>query len=229
MPKTIENFGRNVRFTPKAVFKPRTEAELLALLNEHRHLGRSIRVLGAKYSWSEVVACNDVLIDLRDLDHGVRVHREPGGEAWAEIGASGQVKQVLRELDRQGGYTLPAYGILEALSIAGSVAPPPTTPKPVTQKSITGRTAVICRRHDARSAAWELRCHCISTWSRGFYSKNSCRDVRVSARRSPNRTTIPSSSSTSFHGRGGGWRNAGGAPRWVEKPAGGPAGIGGIA
>ncbi len=122
MPETIENWGRNVRFTPEEVFKPPTEAELLAFLNKHNNPDRSVRALGAKYSWSEVVACNDVLIDLGGLDTGVHVHHEAGGKAWAEIGANGRVKQVLSELDRQGGYTLPAYGILDALSIAGSVA-----------------------------------------------------------------------------------------------------------
>jgi L-gulono-1,4-lactone dehydrogenase len=115
----IHNFGRNVEFHPAAVFAPRSEEEVLAILRDHR--GRRIRTIGRLHSWSQVIVAEEVLLDLRHLND-VRVETSASGEAIATIGAGCQIKRVLAELDRQGGYTLPSVGLISEQTTAGAIS-----------------------------------------------------------------------------------------------------------
>jgi hypothetical protein len=112
------NFGANVTFTPTSVHQPANESELLAILDANR--GKHIRAIGRLHSWSEAAKAEEVLIDLRLMNH-VEVHAE-GPEPWAAIGAGCQIKRVLSELARQGGYTLYSLGLITEQSIAGAVS-----------------------------------------------------------------------------------------------------------
>ena len=51
----IANFGRNVVFRPTDFYAPRSEEEVLAVLDRHR--GRQVRCMGRLHSWSAVAAC----------------------------------------------------------------------------------------------------------------------------------------------------------------------------
>ena len=114
----IENFGGNVRFTPAAVYTPRTEQEVLTILNQHR--GQPIRAAGRLHSWSTAVQTEGVLLDLRELC-SVRVEEIEGG-ARAIVGAGCQIKQLLKELKAQGDWTLPSMGLITEQAIAGAVS-----------------------------------------------------------------------------------------------------------
>lgn len=114
----VRNFGGNVSFRPSLVVAPRTEAELLAALDEHR--GRRVRAVGRLHSWSETVVCPEVLIDLRHFD-SVAVSTDDDG-AWADVGAGCQIKRLLDELARQGDYTTRSLGLITEQSIAGATA-----------------------------------------------------------------------------------------------------------
>src|SRR5688572_26264945 len=113
---TVSNFGRNVTFTPSEVFTPRTEEEVLAILDQHR--GRNIRCIGRLHSWSPAPSCEDILLDLRLLNQ-VDI-RARGDERWATIGAGCQLKRALIELDRLAGVTLPTLGLVTEQTIAGA-------------------------------------------------------------------------------------------------------------
>lgn len=116
--RRIENFGGNLRFTPTAFYTPKSEAEVLEILNRHR--GQPIRVMGRLHSWSQAAETQGVLLDLRELRSVKVVHAE--GADRAVVGAGCQIKQVLKELERQGGWTLPSIGLITEQTIAGAIS-----------------------------------------------------------------------------------------------------------
>jgi hypothetical protein len=122
MPSTgelVENFGRNVRFRPRIVAEPKSEDDVLRILDEHR--GARLRAIGRMHSYSEAACCEDLLVDLRYLN-SVRIERRENNGVWATIGAGCQVKRVLAELERQAGVTLPSVGLITEQAIAGAVS-----------------------------------------------------------------------------------------------------------
>src|SRR4051812_32734774 len=85
----ITNFGGNVRFTPRHVYAPTTEGEVLAILD--RHAGGKVRVGGALHSWSPAVVSDDVFVDLRHFDR-VEVRRDADGTVWATVGGGCRIE-----------------------------------------------------------------------------------------------------------------------------------------
>jgi FAD/FMN-containing dehydrogenase len=116
---TITNFGGNVRFAPRHVYTPATEAEVLAILD--RHARGKVRVGGALHSWSPAVVSDDAFIDLRHFD-GVEIRREANGEVWATVGGGCRIKHLLRKLHRLAPVTIPSIGLITEQSIAGAIS-----------------------------------------------------------------------------------------------------------
>ncbi len=116
---SITNFGGNLRFTPRHLYVPTTEAEVLAILD--RHAQGKIRVVGALHSWSPAVVCADALIDLRHFDT-VQVERDTNGAVWAAVGGGCRIKHLLRKLRYVAGATLPSIGLITEQTIAGAIA-----------------------------------------------------------------------------------------------------------
>jgi len=114
----IHNFGRNVAFQPQVVLTPRTEADVLQCLSQHR--GRRIRAMGRLHAWSEAARSDDVLLDLRHINHVQTEHRPDG--VWATVGAGCQIKRLLAELERQADVTLPSLGLVTEQAIAGAIS-----------------------------------------------------------------------------------------------------------
>jgi FAD/FMN-containing dehydrogenase len=115
MPTT---FGGDVRFSPRHAYAPRTEAEVLAILD--RHARGHVRVGGALHSWNPGVASDDAYIDLRHFD-SVAVERTAGG-VWATVGGGCRIKHVLRKLHAWGDATLPSIGLITEQSVAGAIS-----------------------------------------------------------------------------------------------------------
>jgi len=112
------NFGRNVQLMPSAAFAPRSEQEVLDILNQHR--GRRLRVIGRLHSWSKIIETDDVLLDLRHLNQvetGV-----DGSDEWVHVGAGCQIKRLLSELRRQQSWTLPSIGLITEQAVAGAIS-----------------------------------------------------------------------------------------------------------
>lgn len=116
--KQIANFGANQTFTPRDIYAPATETELLQILDANQ--GRRFRIIGRLHSWSAAAVAEDILIDLRRFNQ-VTVHGE-GDSPRAEIGAGCQIKEVLTQLERQGGFTLCSLGLITEQTIAGAVS-----------------------------------------------------------------------------------------------------------
>jgi FAD/FMN-containing dehydrogenase len=119
MSSPIVNFGRNIRFLPRARHVPRSEAEVLQLLD--RHAGGKVRVVGALHSWSPAVVSSDVLVDLRHLDH-VEVQQAAEGAAWVTVGSGCRIKHLLEKLNAQSSLTLPSLGLVTEQTVAGAIS-----------------------------------------------------------------------------------------------------------
>jgi hypothetical protein len=117
--KAITNFGGNIRFTPRFRYAPRSEAEVLELLDKHAR--GKIRVVGALHSWSPAVVSNDVLVDLRHLNE-VTVERDAAGSVWATVGAGCRIKHLLAKLHAQSDATMPSLGLITEQTIAGAIS-----------------------------------------------------------------------------------------------------------
>jgi FAD/FMN-containing dehydrogenase len=113
----ILNFGHNVRFTPRRLYRPRTEAELLDILNRHRT--GQIRVVASRHSWSDAIVSDDALIDMRHFNY-VRLHQR-AGETFATVGGGCPIKRLLATLN-EVGLTTPSVGLINEQTIAGAIS-----------------------------------------------------------------------------------------------------------
>ncbi|WP_419161603.1 FAD-binding protein, partial [Candidatus Palauibacter sp.] len=113
--RSVSNFGRNIRFTPRHRYKPQTEDEVLQLLNEHRD--GTVRVVGARHSWNPGIETPDALVDVRHFRH-VRVH---DSRTRVTVGAGCRIGALLKHLTRRG-LTLPSIGLIDRQTVAGAVA-----------------------------------------------------------------------------------------------------------
>jgi FAD/FMN-containing dehydrogenase len=118
----IRNFGRNVRFTPKRSYEPRTDEDVLRILRDHR--GGRIRCIGALHSWSRIVEAHDVIVDLRHFDSVAVVTKgmDPGHEgAQVRLGGGCTIQRALEVLAAEG-LTLPTIGAITAQTVAGAIS-----------------------------------------------------------------------------------------------------------
>lgn len=114
----MKNFGRNVRIDARTILYPATEKEVLAYLDKYRN--HKIRAIGSLHSWSEVVAADDVVMDLRRMS-GIRLSRDADGQPCAEIEAGCTIDAVLDYLEKHG-LTLRTLGMIGKQTIAGAIA-----------------------------------------------------------------------------------------------------------
>lgn len=111
------NFGRNIEINSKLFFTPKTEAEVLEILNQHK--GHSFRCIGRLHSWSQILDSPDVLLDLRNLN---RVQPNNSQSISVNVGAGCQIKLLLAELEKRTQWTLPSVGFITEQTIAGAIS-----------------------------------------------------------------------------------------------------------
>jgi hypothetical protein len=111
------NFGHNVQVDSVSYFTPKTESEVLAILNENK--GRSIRCVGRLHSWSQVLDSPDILLDLSHFDS---VRPNSGLAMSVDVGAGCQIKRLLSELEDKTQWTLPSVGFITEQTIAGAIS-----------------------------------------------------------------------------------------------------------
>ncbi|MDA1013107.1 MAG: FAD-binding protein [Planctomycetota bacterium] len=116
--RTVTNFGRNLAFTPREIYSPQSEAELLAVLNACRD--RRVRAIGRLHSWSAAPVADEMLIDMRQM-HNVTVEQRAEG-TWVTVGAGCQIKRLLSELEQGSNVTLPSVGLITEQSVAGAIS-----------------------------------------------------------------------------------------------------------
>ncbi len=113
----IQNFGRNLRFTPQKICNPSSDRDLMEILNQNR-TGK-IRVMGSRHSWSDLIETDRTLIDLRHFNH-IEV-LEQNGKTHVKVGAGCQIKHLLKVLNQQN-LTTPSVGLIAEQTIAGAIA-----------------------------------------------------------------------------------------------------------
>jgi hypothetical protein len=120
MPNThhLRNFGRNLTLTPKRFYTPKSEHEVLEIMD--RHAGAVIRCIGRMHSWSNILDCEDVTFDLKHL-RTVKTGTDDAGH-YAEVGAGCQIKHLVKELNVSQQWTLPSLGFITEQTIAGAIS-----------------------------------------------------------------------------------------------------------
>lgn len=111
------NFGRNITLNPRVMHAPRSEQEVIEILNANK--GSRIRCIGRLHSWSNAVLSDDVLLNLRYLND-VQLSAD-GDSTVARAGGGCQIKQLLAELEKQN-WTLPSVGFITEQSVAGAIS-----------------------------------------------------------------------------------------------------------
>ena len=111
----VINFGRNIRFTPRSRYRPRSEEEILRILDEHRD--GTVRAIGAGHSWNPGIESPDALVDLRHLRR-IRVHQS---RTRVNVGAGVMIGALLKHLSKRD-LTLPSIGLIDRQTVAGAVA-----------------------------------------------------------------------------------------------------------
>ena len=112
----LRNFGRNVELHPRNYYEPRTESEVIAILERCRD--RKIRCVGRLHSWSDVLCGPDVMLNLRHLN-SVDVDAR---QSVVRVGAGCQIKRLLTELEKQADQTLPSVGFITEQTVAGAIS-----------------------------------------------------------------------------------------------------------
>jgi hypothetical protein len=65
--KRFTNWSQNVDITPARTYRPTTVDDVVAIVREGQRTGRRVRAVGAGWSFGDVVATNDFLVDTRGL------------------------------------------------------------------------------------------------------------------------------------------------------------------
>lgn len=115
--KPIHNFGGNVTLSPREHEVASSEADVLEILKRHR--GRRLRAYGSLHAWSQVAKCDDVAVNVSQLNQ-VQLHTDSLSPT-ATVGAGCQIKHLLAELNLQG-WTTPTLGLITEQTISGATA-----------------------------------------------------------------------------------------------------------
>lgn len=110
----IYNFGRNVSFRPKHLYKPKSFEEVLEILEKHKD--GQIRVCGAKHAWNGGIESDDAFIDIKYLNK-IEI-KEEGGKKYVYADGGVKLSQLIYEL-RRNGLIIPAMGGILKQSVAG--------------------------------------------------------------------------------------------------------------
>lgn len=110
----VRNFGRNLRFTPRQLARPRSVEELAQLVRASRKL----RVVGGAHSWSPAIVTDDTLVTVDELGSEV-VLDGAGKQVTAPAGM--RLGALNGHLDREG-LALANLGSIDSQSLAGVIA-----------------------------------------------------------------------------------------------------------
>lgn len=116
-PEPFVNFGGNQKWYARR-YRPRSEAELLDILE--RHPGRTIKAIGSGHSWSGIAAGADIVLDMSALD-GVEPTTHDGLDI-VRVGAGCRLQNLLDRLHATTDRTLPTLGAIKKQTISGAIS-----------------------------------------------------------------------------------------------------------
>jgi L-gulonolactone oxidase len=91
-PSEWRNWGGFVRCQPTAILRPRSEDELRVVLEVVKAEKRTMRVVGAGHSPSDLVATDGYLVSLDSLPRILRVEPDHDGVASRQVTCSADVR-----------------------------------------------------------------------------------------------------------------------------------------
>jgi FAD/FMN-containing dehydrogenase len=112
---TVSNWSRTHHCTPTRIAHPRDEQELLTLVREARAVGTTVKVVGARHSWSDIAMTNQTLVSLDAMQQLIAID-ETLGHARAQAGI--RIHQLNTQLHARG-LALPIVGSVTEQSLAG--------------------------------------------------------------------------------------------------------------
>lgn len=116
--RTFQNWAGNQSCTPAGIHMPRSEAEVVELVEHVRRQGEKLRVVGAGHSWSAIACTDGQLVSLDRLGELVSVDPDQG-RVTVEAGI--RLKTLVAHLlDR--GLALPNLGSVAEQSVAGVIS-----------------------------------------------------------------------------------------------------------
>ncbi len=115
MARTYLNWSRTERCTPVRYEEPASEAAVVALVKTAAADGLTVRVVGARHSWSDIAMGDGVLVSLDRMQEVIEVDRE---NLRVRLQAGIRLTRLNEELAAVG-LALPILGSIAEQSIAG--------------------------------------------------------------------------------------------------------------
>jgi len=112
------NWAGNVSCHAKNIFFPRSEDEILIIIDQAIKEGACVRVVGSGHSFSQLVETEDYIVSLVHMTGLVEVNKE---EKWATVRAGTSIKEANEALYRHG-LAMINLGDIDVQSVAGATA-----------------------------------------------------------------------------------------------------------
>jgi L-gulonolactone oxidase len=110
----FENWAHTIEFRPRRFCRPRTEAEVVAIVKDALATGTHVRTQGAGHSFSQLLPTSDTLVTLDDLQGSVSVDSN-----HVTVSGGIRLKNLITEL-RDRKLALRNLGSITEQSIAGA-------------------------------------------------------------------------------------------------------------
>lgn len=111
------NWSGSLKFTPAKVARPRTEEEVAALVAQAGEQNRTIRMVGACHSSSQIIQADDILLSLERMT-GLVTTDQVSCEAVVRPGTT--LEDASEQL-RNAGLALPNLGDVKVQTVAGAI------------------------------------------------------------------------------------------------------------
>lgn len=118
MTRRWSNWAGNQRCAPVAIERPRTEADLVAIVQRAAAAGRRVKVVGAGHSFTDIACTDGYLVDL--ADYGRLVHFD--AETLQVTVQAGMRLSALNRALAQRGAALENLGDIAYQSVAGATS-----------------------------------------------------------------------------------------------------------
>jgi len=116
--RTWRNWTGNVRCTPSAIVRPRSEDEVAVAIRRAVAAGQNVRVAGSGHSYTEIVSTSGTLLSLEDMAGIVSVDAE---RSEASVWAGSRLRSLGDPL-WQRGFAMENLGDTDAQALAGAIS-----------------------------------------------------------------------------------------------------------
>ena len=118
MPKTIQNWGGNIKFTPKQICYPTTHDEVADIVKKAYQNCQNVRIIGSGHSWTNLIDTQDILISLDEYQGIVSLDKAN----YTAVVKAGTKLKLLGELLHEQELAMENMGDINVQSIAGALS-----------------------------------------------------------------------------------------------------------